>query len=51
METSSRIDDRVRIMFLGSGLGLDERIRVRVWRLGLMFHLVSDMYPLMSVTG
>ena len=33
METSSRIDDRVRVMFLGLGLGLDKR--VRVWRLGL----------------
>ena len=36
---------------LGLGLGLDNEVRVRVWRLGLMFHLVSDMYPLMSVTG
>ena len=35
METSSRIDDRIRVMFSGLGLGLGLDKRVRVWRLGL----------------
>ena len=53
METSSRIDDRVRVMFLGLGLGLDKRVRVRVWRLGLglMFDLVRATFTLLSVVG
>ena len=40
METSSRIDDRVRVMCLGLWLGLDKRVRVRVWRVG--FGLIFD---------